>query len=95
MSHEDVESLRKKAFEIPREDQFRLAFFIAENIGYMLKNNTEVMDMAKVDKDEVIIGLRKELERSRDLRAKLELQSMNAMDKLRVQVRSLGAEPVL
>jgi len=51
--------------------------------------------MIEVDKDEVIIELRKELERCRELRAKLELQSMQTMDRLREQIRSLGAEPVL
>lgn len=51
--------------------------------------------MTELEKDQVIIELRKELERSRDLRAKLELQSMRAMDQLRAQIRTLGAEPVL
>ena len=36
-----------------------------------------------------------ELGRSHDLRASLEVQSMKAMDELRAQIRSLGADPVL
>jgi hypothetical protein len=36
-----------------------------------------------------------EIGRCHDLRAKLEVQSMQAMDKLRAQIRALGAEPVL
>jgi hypothetical protein len=51
--------------------------------------------MAEVDKDEIIFELRKELERCRDLRAKLEVQSMQAMDQLRAQIRTLGVEPIL
>lgn len=50
--------------------------------------------MTDLDKDKVIIELRKELERCRDLRAKLEVQSMKEMDQLRAQLRSLGAEPL-
>lgn len=49
--------------------------------------------MTEVDKDKVIIELRKELERCRDLRAKLAVRSMKDMDQLREQIRSLGAEP--
>lgn len=51
--------------------------------------------MTEVGKDDIIVELRKELERCRDLRAKLEVQSMKAMDQLRAQIRSLGAEPLL
>lgn len=51
--------------------------------------------MTEDNKEEVIIELRKELERSRALRAKLEVQSMRAMDRLRDQIRALGAAPVL
>lgn len=36
-----------------------------------------------------------ELGRCHDLRAKLEVQSMQEMDKLRAQIRALGAEPAL
>lgn len=39
-----------------------------------------------------IIG---ELGRSRELRTKIEGQSMRAMDQLRAQIRGLGAEPLL
>lgn len=84
-----------KALELVPAERYRLAFLIAESLGYTLRNNIEVMDMPEVDKDEVIIELRKELERSHDLRAKLEVQSMKAMDQLRAQIRTLGAEPVL
>jgi hypothetical protein len=37
----------------------------------------------------------KEMQRGHDLRATLEVQSMKAMDQLRAQIRSLGAEPLL
>lgn len=43
----------------------------------------------------VIDALVKELDSSHDLRAKLEGQSMRAMDQLRAQIRALGAEPLL
>lgn len=69
-----------KALELAPAERYRLAFLIAESLGYALENNIE---------------LRKELEMSRDLRAKLEVQSMQAMDRLRAQIRGLGAEPVL
>lgn len=90
-----MKELLLKAIELPAAERYRLAFLISESIGYTLKNNGEVIEMAEVDKDEVIIELRKALERCRDLRAKLEVQSMQAMDQLRAQVRELGAEPVL
>ena len=31
-----VEEMRKQAFELTPAEQFRLAFFIAENVGYAL-----------------------------------------------------------
>lgn len=58
-------------------------------------NKVELMTMTEVDKDELIAELHKELERCRELRAKLEVQSMRAMDQLRAQIRALGTEPVL
>lgn len=84
-----------KVLKLPQAERYRLAFLISESIGYTLKNNDEVIEMAEVDKDEVILELRKELELCRDLRAKLEVQSMQAMDRLRAQIRTLGAEPEL
>lgn len=36
MSDDEINSLREVAFNLSCEDQFRLAFFIAENVGYVL-----------------------------------------------------------
>lgn len=36
MSETDIQSLRKQAFDLSCHDQFRLASFIAENVGYVL-----------------------------------------------------------
>lgn len=38
-----VELLRQQAFELSPAEQYRLAFFIAENIGYELKNTKPVV----------------------------------------------------
>jgi hypothetical protein len=37
----DVDSLRILAFKLSCEDQYRLAFFIAENVGYTLQPEIE------------------------------------------------------
>lgn len=39
-----TESLRKQAFEMSCEEQYRLAFFIAENLGYVLAKEPEHPD---------------------------------------------------
>lgn len=70
-----------------------MAFREILSIGF--DKNGEADFRVSVDKDKAIIELRKELERCRDLRAKLEVQSMQAMDRLRGQIRDLGAEPLL
>lgn len=40
MDAEKVDRIRKEAFELSPAEQFRLAFFIAENLGYSLKEVT-------------------------------------------------------
>jgi hypothetical protein len=80
----ETQKLLMAALKLPVSERYRLAFLIAESLGYTLKNNIEV-----------ILALRKELERGHDLRAKLELQSMRAMDQLRKEIRSLGGIPTI
>lgn len=91
----ETQKLLMVALSLSVAERYRLAFLIAESIDYTLKNNIEVIEMTEVDKDQVIIELRKELERCRDLRAQLEVQSMKAMDQLRKEIRSLGGIPTI
>jgi hypothetical protein len=37
MDHDKIEAVRELAFKLSCEEQYRLAFFIAENIGYVLE----------------------------------------------------------
>lgn len=37
MSDAEVNALRRDAFKLSSADQYRLAFFVAENVGYVLK----------------------------------------------------------
>lgn len=39
-----TEELRKQAFELPPDQQFRLAWFVAENLGYVLAKEPEDPD---------------------------------------------------
>jgi hypothetical protein len=40
-----TDELRKRAFELSPHEQFRLAFFIAENVGYVLAKEDSVNEM--------------------------------------------------
>lgn len=41
-----MRELLLKALELPQAERYRLAFLIAESLGYTLKNNDEVIEMA-------------------------------------------------
>jgi hypothetical protein len=47
MSDSDIDALRRSAFDLAPDEQFRLATFIAENVGYVLTAEASFDDIPR------------------------------------------------